>query len=844
MTVRAAASRLHTRARQPLLSPAFTATLRHRVGQAMGMSLLGLAGVLAAMLVSYHPTDPSLNTATSSLMTPDVHNWFGPSGALIADAMMQLFGLGAYVLVLGAAGWGLSMVAGSAPRPIGLRIFALLVAAIAGGLAAAAIPAAIGQFPIGFHPGGAFGTLLLPSIAEAGGYWTTTPALILSGLAVSLFGLGLAIGLSLQAWVGLLRRSLVFGRTATVSTAKTIGSVGRLLARVASSTAEKVRARRWRTLDDSDPLRVADSRRGRLRRAPHLSPAAPDGSASDDRSGVEAVSEELPKRPVAVVTPGQRTLEQGRRAKDSRQPTFDFGPSAEKDYLLPPLDLLQTPSPAADQRRDLSEESLQRNAQLLESVLADFGVKGSIQEVHTGPVVTLYELEPAPGTKSSRVIGLSDDIARSMSAVSVRVAVVPGRNAIGIELPNNSRQTVYLGEILGSSLYEKNAAKLPLVLGKNIGGEPVIADLARFPHLLIAGTTGSGKSVAINTMILSLLYRLQPDACRLILIDPKMLELSVYEGIPHLLTPVVTDPKKAVVALKWTVREMENRYRAMSKLGVRNIEGFNARLREARESGETLTRRVQTGFDPDTGKPLFEEQTMDFTELPYIVVVVDEMADLMLVAGKEIEGAIQRLAQMARAAGIHLIMATQRPSVDVVTGTIKANFPTRISFQVSSKIDSRTILGEQGAEQLLGHGDMLYMPGGGRLIRVHGPFVSDDEVEIVVKFLKTQGEPSYIEAVTADDEIGEGDSSTWIGGSGGDGGASGQSSGDDQYDRAVAVVVQGGKASISYVQRQLRIGYNSAARLIERMEEEGVVSKPNHAGKREILADREDEDER
>jgi S-DNA-T family DNA segregation ATPase FtsK/SpoIIIE len=386
---------------------------------------------------------------------------------------------------------------------------------------------------------------------------------------------------------------------------------------------------------------------------------------------------------------------------------------------------------------------------------------------------------------------------------------------------------VYLRELLASEAYERNPAKLPLVLGKDIGGGPMIVDLARMPHLLIAGTTGSGKSVAINTMILSLLYRMPPEKCRFIMVDPKMLELSVYDGIPHLLAPVVTEPKKAIVALKWTVREMENRYRSMSKLGVRNIEGYNARLEEARSKGETLKRRVQTGFDADTGKPVFEDEPLDLTDLPYIVVVVDEMADLMLVAGKDIEWAIQRLAQMARAAGIHLLMATQRPSVDVITGTIKANFPTRISFQVTSKIDSRTILGEQGAEQLLGQGDMLYMAGGGRITRVHGPFVSDGEVEDVVKFLKAQGQPDYLDAVTEDDEP-ELDMAAIDGGEGG--------SGDELYDRAVAIVTREKKASTSFVQRHLQIGYNRAARIIERMEAEGVVSPANHVGKREVLA--------
>jgi len=483
--------------------------------------------------------------------------------------------------------------------------------------------------------------------------------------------------------------------------------------------------------------------------------------------------------------------------------------------------------------QSLSTEALEANARLLEGVLEDFGVKGEIINVRPGPVVTLYELEPAPGIKSSRVIGLADDIARSMSAIACRVAVVPGRNAIGIELPNQRRETVYLREILAAEDYEKTKQKLALVLGKTIGGEPVIADLAKMPHLLVAGTTGSGKSVAINTMILSILYRLSPEQVKMIMIDPKMLELSIYDGIPHLLTPVVTDPKKAVVALKWTVREMEDRYKKMSKLGVRNIDGYNQRLEQARKKGEVLTRTVQTGYDQDTGEAIFETEELLLETMPYIVVIIDEMADLMMVAGKDIEGAIQRLAQMARAAGIHVIMATQRPSVDVITGTIKANFPTRISFQVTSKIDSRTILGEQGAEQLLGMGDMLYMAGGGRIQRVHGPFVADEEVEKIVTHLKTQGVPQYLEAVTREDEEDEANA--------GAGGAEALSESNDIYDQAVAVVLRDRKVSTSYIQRRLGIGYNRAATLIERMEQEGLIGAANHAGKREILVPDENE---
>jgi S-DNA-T family DNA segregation ATPase FtsK/SpoIIIE len=456
-------------------------------------------------------------------------------------------------------------------------------------------------------------------------------------------------------------------------------------------------------------------------------------------------------------------------------------------------------------------------------VLKEFGVLGDIVNIRPGPVVTLYELRPAPGTKASRVISLADDIARSMSALSARIASVPGRDVIGIELPNPRRETVFVRDILASSAYETSSAALALILGKDIGGEVVIADLARMPHLLVAGTTGSGKSVAINSMILSLLYRMSPRDCRMIMIDPKMLELSVYDGIPHVLAPVVTDPKKAVMALRWVVREMENRYRVMSHLGVRNITGYNQRVQDAALKGETLKKTVQTGFDPESGRPVFEDQVLKHEPLPYIVVVVDEMADLMLVAGKDIEAAVQRLAQMARAAGIHMIMATQRPSVDVITGTIKANFPTRISFQVSSKIDSRTILNEQGAEQLLGQGDMLYMASGGRVARLHGPFVKDEDVEQVVSFLKTQGYPDYITSLTEDASEEE---------EGGLAGENGQD--DDLYQQAVEAVRRTGRASTSSIQRHLQIGYNRAARLMDRMEEEGVVSAPGPSGKREI----------
>jgi DNA segregation ATPase FtsK/SpoIIIE, S-DNA-T family len=530
-----------------------------------------------------------------------------------------------------------------------------------------------------------------------------------------------------------------------------------------------------------------------------------------------------PQGSPARVAAAPAPIKLSRRAQRESQPSI-WG---SETFELPPLALLSEAKKSSAGK--LSVDALEQNARLLEGVLDDFGVKGEIINVRPGPVVTLYELEPAPGIKSSRVIGLADDIARSMSAISARVAVVQGRNAIGIELPNQRRETVFLRELVASEDFEKTKHKLAIALGKTIGGEPVIVDLARMPHLLVAGTTGSGKSVAINTFILSLLYRLKPEECKLIMVDPKMLELSVYDGIPHLLTPVVTDPKKAVVALKWAVREMEDRYKKMSKVGVRNIDGFNARVTEACAKGEVITRTVQTGFDRETGEAVYEREEMDLAPLPYIVVIVDEMADLMMVAGKDIEGAIQRLAQMARAAGIHLIMATQRPSVDVITGTIKANFPTRISFQVTSKIDSRTILGEQGAEQLLGQGDMLYMAGGGRISRVHGPFVSDTEVEKIVAHLKTQGQPEYLESITSDDGEDDDAGREFAAGS-----MDAEESGD-LYDRAVAIVLRDRKCSTSYIQRRLSVGYNKAASLVERMEKEGVVGPSNHAGKREIL---------
>src|SRR6202008_33797 len=554
-----------------------------------------------------------------------------------------------------------------------------------------------------------------------------------------------------------------------------------------------------------------------------LDPAAPPAAAEREGQG-----------PQLKVKPPKPPPKESPREQREAQATFEFAKPAS-GFVLPELGMLAKPKPRS---AAFDEGALRQNAQLLENVLAEFGVRGQVDQIRPGPVVTLYELAPAAGVKSARVVAPSDDLAPSMTVAACRVSVVPGRNAIGIELPNQKRETVYLRDLLNSPEYERGGQVLPMALGETIGGESYIADLAKMPHLLIAGTTGSGKSVGVNAMILSILYRLPPEQCRMIMIDPKMLELSVYDGIPHLLTPVVTDPKKAIVALKWAVREMEDRYRRMSKIGVRNIASYNERAREAAEKADHFERTVQPGVDA-AGRPLYESGKIKPEPMPYLVVIIDEVADLMMVAGKDIEGAVQRLAQMARAAGIHVIMATQRPSVDVITGTIKANFPTRISFQVTSKIDSRTILGEQGAEQLLGQGDMLYMAGGGRISRVHGPFCSDEEVEKIVRHLKSQGTPQYLEAVTtAEDEMVDDEGNPVFDAT--SMGATGDAT--DLYQQAVQIVMRDKKASTSYIQRRLQIGYNRAASLMERMEEEGIVGQPNHAGKREILVEAADED--
>ncbi len=756
----------------------------------MGVALLLVAIAVGLSLFTYDSSDPSLNTA-SSVQDEVIRNWLGTTGSYMADLLRQTFGLGSYFLVVIFSAWAWRVATQRGLTPVAMRIIFALLALIFSSITLQGLVSGMGGgFSFyGVSIGGFMGQFTLAILTQHGFAKIIGMSLALFAMGLTLGCMYLSCGLSWQEW----HNVMWFVRRVVVHCGKFIWWLAR--------NAYARLTHKEETIEEAPVLDLEE-----------------EPPSEDDVVELPSIAREKKKPRVRAPKPAKKPV----------QAKLDFG--TEGGEAIPPLNLLQLPDEAnaADQQ---SEEALEKNARILESVLADFGVQGKISEVSPGPVVTLYELEPAPGIKSSRVIGLADDVARSMSAISVRIAVVPGRNVIGMELPNTKRETVFLRELLMSEAYRDSRAALPLAMGKDIGGQPVVADLARMPHLLVAGTTGSGKSVAINTMILSLLYRHSPRECRFIMIDPKMLELSVYDGIPHLLAPVVTEPKKAIVALKWTVREMEERYRSMSKLGVRNIDGYNMRIREARERGETMMRKVQTGFDPDTGKPIFEDQPLDLKDLPYIVVIVDEMADLMLVAGKDIEAAIQRLAQMARAAGIHLIMATQRPSVDVITGTIKANFPSRVSFQVTSKIDSRTILSEQGAEQLLGQGDMLYMAGGGRITRVHGPFVSDREVESVVNFLKEQGEPEYLEEITTEDESGEG----------GGFGQGNSNSGDELYDKAVDVVLREGKASTSFIQRHLQIGYNKAATLMERMEKEGVVSAANHVGKREILGRSMDE---
>ncbi len=752
----------------PLLPEGVGDRLRRISLEVLGLAIAVLALLAFAALVSYDPADPSWNTATHN---PPV-NWLGRPGAWAADLGVQLFGAASvfFTAVFFTWGWRLwryHSLSGFGIRLAGCLAFLLLMPACL------ALTLPVAQWPTHSGAGGLVGALLsawathMATELEVSGALMIVPAALLTaGAALA------ALGLSRAEWQQL------------------GASIGGTLPQAAARPGR----------------RKTGAAARRVEPPPLDSPATARGGPATRRPAENT---------------GQRTKPP---AEPAPRPIAEREVYADEDnggFCLPPLDLLAEPE--SDQSVTSSQDTLDENARALEGVLNDFGVRGQILRARQGPVVTRYELEPAPGTRAARVVGLADDIARSMSAVSARVAVIAGRNAIGIELPNERREIVFLRELLNAPEYSRVGTALPLVLGKDISGSPVVTDLGRMPHLLIAGTTGSGKSVAVNCMILSLLYRLSPEECRMIMIDPKMLELSVYDDIPHLLHPVVIDPAKAVVALKWAVKEMNARYRLMSNLNVRNIAGYNKRVRDALARGEMLTRTVQTGFDAETGRPTYESQPLEMTPLPFIVVVVDEMADLMLVAGKDIEVAIQSLAQKARAAGIHLIIATQRPSVDVITGTIKANLPTRISFQVTSRIDSRTILGEHGAEQLLGMGDMLYMAGGGKVARVHGPFVSDEEVEEVANFLRGQGMPDYLDSITegSDDEPAAGGRM--------------QDSGDELFDQAVALVARERKVSTSFIQRHLSIGYNRAAKIVERMEAEGMVGKANHVGKREVL---------
>ncbi|MBN9362240.1 MAG: DNA translocase FtsK [Devosia sp.] len=855
----------------------------------MGAIILGVVALVLVSLATWSVDDPSLSYASGE----PARNWLGFPGAVIADMAFQVFGLGILTLLVPPSLWGWGLIRHRVATRMGLRLAAWVAASVLScGLFAFIIAPESWPLPTGL--GGLVGQSFtnLAVLATGASPQPVTAvlfAIIIAAPTLALFWIAMGLGkVTLPELPKGKAKAKPAGAKGAAAAApvdddeperdsifdvilgyavhlgfSARSAVRRARAGIAQRRAAEAEAEAWRGEAVEPSLNANAASAPAVRAEPALTverrsivaahdeppfddyPPEPDeepdmprwemqtplrGPMAASRSPapmphVPAAHQAAPVVSPRVAAPAPRP-QPGMRAAREAQGSFLDEPHG---FELPELNLL-TPPKHKGASPEHAPERLEAMARKLESVLADFGVKGDIINVRPGPVVTLYELEPAPGIKSSRVISLADDIARSMSAISVRVAVVPGRNAIGIELPNEVRETVYLREMLASSDFEKMKGKLPICLGKTIGGEPIIADLARMPHLLIAGTTGSGKSVGINTFILSLLYQMTPEQCRLIMIDPKMLELSIYDGIPHLLTPVVTDPSKAVVALKWAVREMEDRYRKMSKIGVRNIDGFNQRVSESKAKGEVITRTVQTGFDRETGEAIFESEEFNLEPLPFIVIIIDEMADLMMVAGKEIEGSVQRLAQMARAAGIHVITATQRPSVDVITGTIKANFPTRISFMVTSKIDSRTILGEQGAEQLLGNGDMLYMAGGGRIRRLHGPFVADSEVEAVVNHLKSQGAPDYLDAIVADeDEMDEGGASA--AGGGDDYGGSG----DELYDKAVNVVLTDKKVSTSYIQRRLAVGYNKAATLIERMEKEGVISSPNHAGKREIL---------
>jgi len=928
--------------RDPLLDSKLQAAIERRSKELIGIGMVALGVLVAMLLASYSPSDPSWLSASDQ----PVQNWLGRFGASIASPLFVIVGWGSWAISVVLVVWGVRFATHHGEeRALGRLIFAPIAIALLSVYASTHVPSA--EWTHSFGLGGLFGDMVLGTLlgvvpfGAALGLKIMSLLMMVAVVAMSLFVLGftvpelkrfarfLLVGV-VMAYAGLMtllgksasgaaiaarnvqeknaqrkERARIEAEHAAAEAAALAAVPTPIQRNAATLRAEPMVAPDYDDMQPEQPVkqgllarmpslikrapdpepelveqeldpdfyneeigedrikaRISDAIRMRARQAkvataaraePQVTrrrgpqplilntepPVQANAALQMDDAQFDAPMMLEPVVPVAPVVPPavppkavvqhapRKAPAPSTQAKAEAQPKLQFE-EKHSDYEHPPLSLLE--SHVDIKRHTLSDEALEQNARMLENVLDDYGVKGEIVSVRPGPVVTMYELEPAPGLKASRVIGLADDIARSMSALSARVSTVPGRSVIGIELPNEYREKVMLREILQTRDFGDSNLRLPLALGKDIGGDPIVTNLAKMPHLLIAGTTGSGKSVAINTMILSLLYKLTPQECRLIMIDPKMLELSVYDGIPHLLSPVVTDPKKAVVALKWAVGEMEERYRKMSKMGVRNIEGYNGRVRDALEKGELFSRTVQTGFDDETGDPIFETEESIPEALPYIVVIVDEMADLMMVAGKEIEACIQRLAQMARASGIHMIMATQRPSVDVITGTIKANFPTRISFQVTSKIDSRTILGEQGAEQLLGMGDMLYMAGGAKITRVHGPFVSDEEVEEIVNHLKSFGAPEYISGVVEGPE-GEAESSIDL-----VLGLGGNTDGEDAlYDTAVAIVVKDRKCSTSYIQRKLAIGYNKAARLVEQMEDAGLVSAANHVGKREIL---------
>ena len=739
----------------------------------MGVGLMMMAVALMLACVSYNPQDSGYNVSNSR----EVTNWLGALGSYQSSWILGWFGVALPVFLIAPLVWGYEIIRYKVFMHLWGRLIAFVLGFTFFSICLNLCFGRVGSFDVGGDIGIFFSRNLLTMMNRMVVFSYNKYLLIFITFVLSFISFNYACGITFASWGKMFK--VFFGLIMTI-----VMFFGRAIGKI------------WKALGSHKKNRNYQ-RPQRQKKEPRLTEPKVKKEAKVSES-------------IKIAKPVLRPIDDG--------------------YELPDIELLSVGKDKATQH--MSQKELDKTAAKLEEVLQEFGIIGKIVQIRPGPVVTLYELEPAPGTKMARVIGLADDIARSMSAVSVRIAVVPGSNTIGIEMPNSSREIVYLRDLLESEEFKTSKANLTISLGKDIGGKNTYADLAKMPHLLVAGTTGSGKSVGVNSMIISLLYKMRPEECKLIMIDPKMLEFTMYNGIPHLLTPVITDPAKAVIGLKWAVKEMEDRYRAMAQLNVRNIIGYNQRLEELRESGEKVSRRVQTGFDMETGRPIYEEQELDLTPMPYIVIVVDEMADLMLVAGKDVEAAIQRLAQMARAAGIHLIMSTQRPSVDVITGTIKANFPTRISYQVTSKIDSRTILGEQGAEQLLGMGDMLYMPAGQRPRRVHAPFVKDSEVEKIVEFLKNQRQPEYVEAVTE----GELSDNKSVSGSAVFDNTSfgGNSSDNELYKQAVEIVLADKKASTSYIQRRLRIGYNRAASLIDRMEEEGLISKPDHVGRREV----------